>query len=85
MTIHYIRLIFPFTPCELLTSGNQTPHLSKKPEVLLPPSADKIAIRALASLPHSYCQAIRVIDAMLHKLLCATAIAASAKAVMKKR
>ncbi|MCI44619.1 hypothetical protein A2U01_0065858, partial [Trifolium medium] len=47
-----------------------------------PPGADKVAIIALASLPYSYCQALCIIDTILHKLFCAaTAAAASTKTV----
>lgn len=56
-------------------------NLSQKPEVLLPPGADKVAIIALASLPYSYCQALCIIDTVLHKLFCATAAATSTQTV----
>lgn len=82
MMLQILRLILPFPHLSLRRSklaATKLFNLSQKPEVLLPPSADKVSIRALASLPHSNCQALCFIDAELHKLLCTTASVASTK------
>lgn len=82
MTMQILRLILPFPHLSLRRSklaATKLFNLSQKPEVLLPSSADKVSIRALASLPHSNCQALCFIDAELHKLLCTTASVASTK------
>ena len=44
---------------------------SEEPEVLLPPGADEVPTHALALLPHRQRQALRLVDALLHKLLAA--------------
>jgi hypothetical protein len=43
----------------------------QEPEVLLPPGADEVTTDALALLPHRQRQALRLVDALLHKLLAA--------------
>lgn len=43
----------------------------QEPEVLLPPGADEVPTDALALLPHRQRQALRLVDALLHKLLAA--------------
>lgn len=48
-------------------------ELSQEPEILVPPCADQVATHALALLPHRQRQAIRLTDALLHKLLGAAA------------
>ena len=40
----------------------------QEPEVLLPPGADEVPTDALALLPHRQRQALRLVDALLHKL-----------------
>ena len=43
----------------------------QEPEVLLPPGADEVPTHSLALLPHRQRQALRLVDALLHKLLAA--------------
>jgi hypothetical protein len=64
----------------MLSNSNQTPSKEggeygcgsrEEPEVLLPPGADEVAADALALPPHRQRQALRPVDALLHKLLAA--------------
>lgn len=48
-------------------------ELSQEPEIPLPSGVDKVATHTLALLPHSNCQALCIVDAMLHKVLSAAA------------
>ena len=45
-------------------------NLGQKPEVFMPPSADKVTPNSSALSPHSNCQTVQCVDALLHELLC---------------
>ncbi|BBG95641.1 EamA-like transporter family protein [Prunus dulcis] len=57
----------------LMRLDNLIRELSQEPEILLPSGVDKVATHTLALLPHSNCQALSIVDAMLHKVLSAAA------------
>ena len=57
----------------------------QEPEVLLPPGADEVPTDALALLPHRQRQALRLVDALLHKLSAAVPQEAAKKMNLQQR